>query len=745
MKTADGTASGTGQVIGNASADHRNSAGYVLAGPEFLTVFNGLTGAALSTVELRAGRAAPCRPGATPTATGSTGSWPAPPTWTAQRPSLIMARGYYTRAVIAAWDFRNGTLTRRWTFDSNTSGNGAVRRPGQPPAVRRRRRRRRPRRDHLRRDGHRRQRRRRCGTPATATATPLHVGDLDPEPRRPGGLQGRRGRQPSRPPGWPTPAPARSSGSTAGRRRQRPRRGRRHLGRQRRRRVLVVGGRPACATPPAATVGRKPGSTNFLAWWDGDPVRELLDGTHIDKYGTGGDTRLLTGSRRALQQRHQVHPVAVRRPPRRLARGGHLADHRQHRAAHLRHADRRPTARITTLLHDPQYRVAIAWQNTAYNQPPHPSSSSARRSRCRPSRRSRPPDLRCRKDRRHLGGGPSGSLWRPVTTETTLRYDSPADLWTDALPLGNGRLGAMVFGGVAVERLQLNDDTCWSGAPRSGSAPDGPAALAAARDALERGDVREAERQVQRLQGGFVQAYQPLVDLWLEQDAAADGYERWLRLDEGVAGQSWATGAQEAFVSRPGVRRRRAPHLVRRTAARPGHLGAPARRADRRRLPLVGHPAPAVGRPARLRGGRAGGPRPQPRDQHHRGRGGRGGHRRRRRRRPGRSPCCATRPGRRSSSRPRPTTPARPPRCTGTRTRCARRRRPPLRPPRHAGRRPCATSTSPTMPASSTGSRSTSPSTGERPAHRRAAPSARGRRPRPRAGRARVPPTGGTC
>jgi hypothetical protein len=45
-----------------------------------------------------------------------------------------------------------------------------------------------------------------------------------------------------------------------------------------------------------SNVGRKPGSINFLAWWDGDPVRELLDGTHVDKYGTGGDTRLLTGS-----------------------------------------------------------------------------------------------------------------------------------------------------------------------------------------------------------------------------------------------------------------------------------------------------------------------------------------------------------------------------------------------------------------------------------------------------------------
>ncbi|KQY47416.1 glycoside hydrolase N-terminal domain-containing protein [Cellulomonas sp. Root137] len=137
--------------------------------------------------------------------------------------------------------------------------------------------------------------------------------------------------------------------------------------------------------------------------------------------------------------------------------------------------------------------------------------------------------------------------------ETTLRYDAPASAWTEALPLGNGRLGAMVFGGVAVEHLQLNDDTCWSGAPRSRSAPDGPAALSAARAALADDDVREAERQVQRLQGGFGQAYQPLVDLWLEQPAPApvDGYTRWLRLDEGVAGHSCTSGTQEAFVSHP--------------------------------------------------------------------------------------------------------------------------------------------------------------------------------------------------
>jgi len=69
-KTADGTVDGKGKVIGDAHADYRNSRGYILDGPEFLTIFDG------------------------------------------QRPSLIMCRGYYTRAVLTAWNFRDGILTR---------------------------------------------------------------------------------------------------------------------------------------------------------------------------------------------------------------------------------------------------------------------------------------------------------------------------------------------------------------------------------------------------------------------------------------------------------------------------------------------------------------------------------------------------------------------------------------------------------------------------------------------------------
>ncbi|GHJ52623.1 hypothetical protein Nm8I071_19300 [Nonomuraea sp. TT08I-71] len=118
-------------------------------------------------------------------------------------------------------------------------------------------------------------------------------------------------------------------------------------------------------------LGRKPSSANFLAWSDGDPVRELLDGTRIDKYGTGGDTPLLTGGGVASNNGTKSTPALS---------GDILGDWREEvvwRTADstaLRvYSTPTPTGpRLPTLMHDPQYRVAIAWQNTAYNQPPHP-------------------------------------------------------------------------------------------------------------------------------------------------------------------------------------------------------------------------------------------------------------------------------------------------------------------------------------------------------------------------------------
>ena len=152
--------------------------------------------------------------------------------------------------------------------------------------------------------------------------------------------------------------------------------------------------------------------------------------------------------------------------------------------------------------------------------------------------------------------------------DTTLRFRAPATTWTDALPLGNGRLGAMCFGGVERDRFQLNETTCWSGSPGAGARPipDGPAIVAAARAALADGDVHAAEETLRSLQGGHCQAFQPLADLWVEQRRPddLDGYLRHLDLRTAVASHSFHTRSarvsQEAWISAPAgaliVRRR---------------------------------------------------------------------------------------------------------------------------------------------------------------------------------------------
>ena len=158
------------------------------------------------------------------------------------------------------------------------------------------------------------------------------------------------------------------------------------------------------------------------------------------------------------------------------------------------------------------------------------------------------------------------------STPLRLHYSRPAKVWTDALPIGNGRLGAMCFGGVEVDRFQLNDDTCWSGSPASvaGHPPVRTEAarevLSAVREALDTGDARGADTAVRRLQHGHSQAYQPLADLWLTQAGTADGgagtpddgpagYRRALDLRTAIASHGWTQAGvdirQEAWSSRP--------------------------------------------------------------------------------------------------------------------------------------------------------------------------------------------------
>ena len=111
-KTADGTIDGKGTPIGDATADYRNDAGFILDGPEFLTVFEGATGKAMATTEY-----IPLR--------GRAADWgdnrgnrvdrflAAVAYLDGSRPSVIMCRGYYTRTVLAAWNWRNGSLVAR--------------------------------------------------------------------------------------------------------------------------------------------------------------------------------------------------------------------------------------------------------------------------------------------------------------------------------------------------------------------------------------------------------------------------------------------------------------------------------------------------------------------------------------------------------------------------------------------------------------------------------------------------------
>ena len=370
VKTGDGTRSGTGQVIGNASADHRNSSGYVLTGPEFLSVFRGTDGAVLATANYQPPR-------------GTVSDWgdgygnrvdrflAGTAYLDGSRPSIIMARGYYTRSVITAWDFRNGALTQRWSFDSNSAGSQWTGKGNHQLSI-------------ADVDGDGRDEVL-YGSMAiddnghglwqnnTHHGDAYHVGDFIPS--RPGLEVFKPSESTSEPAHWMGDArtgqilwSAPSCGCDNGRA------------------VAddIWAGNPGAEAWSAAVDGlrsatngnqvaaRKPGSVNFVIWWDGDAQRELLDGTHIDKYGTGGDTRLLTGSGVASNNGTKSTPALS---------ADILGDWREevvwrtsdNKALRIYSTTDSTSISRPSLMQDRQYRLAVAWQNTGYNQPPHPS------------------------------------------------------------------------------------------------------------------------------------------------------------------------------------------------------------------------------------------------------------------------------------------------------------------------------------------------------------------------------------
>jgi rhamnogalacturonan endolyase len=377
LKTADGTVDGQGKVMGDASADHRNATGYVLAGPEWITVFNGQTGAAMASADY-----APPR--------GDVGTWgdtygnrvdrflAGVAYLDGQRPSAVFSRGYYTRAVIAAWDWRDGKLTQRWVFDSAAdeaskpaAGQGAhwfsvadVDGDGRQDIV--------------------------YGA-ATIASTgrllystglchgdALHVSNFDPardgqqvfmvheSPR----CYGAHGLE------MHDAATGKVLWSMSGQN--------------------TDVGRGVCFDIDAAHPGaecwgnvgglmnasgklisdKHPNRYNFAVWWDGDLLRESLDHVAIDKWNPAAFKfePLLSGKAfgAASNNGTKGNPVLS---------ADLLGDWREEvvwrnddSTALLVFSTALPTEhRLVTLMHDPQYRVQVAAQNAGYNQPPHTS------------------------------------------------------------------------------------------------------------------------------------------------------------------------------------------------------------------------------------------------------------------------------------------------------------------------------------------------------------------------------------
>src|SRR5205085_5934855 len=128
-----------------------------------------------------------------------------------------------------------------------------------------------------------------------------------------------------------------------------------------------------------------------------------------------------------------------------------------------------------------------------------------------------------------------------------LWYDKPAAQWVEALPVGNGRLAAMVFGGTASERLQLNEDTLYAGGPYDPTNPEALAALPLARRLIFEGKYKEANDLIgEKMMGRPVKQmpYQPVGDLNLNFLGHADpsDYRRELDLDTAIASVSYHAG-----------------------------------------------------------------------------------------------------------------------------------------------------------------------------------------------------------
>jgi rhamnogalacturonan endolyase len=377
MKTADGTIDGKGKVIGDSSKDYRNKDGRILDGPEFFTIFDGRTGAALATTDYIPAR-------------GNIGAWGGRggnghndnygnrvdrflaciAYLDGVHPSVVMCRGYYGRTVLSAWDWRNGHLSSRWVFDTHDgndpySGMGNhnlsvadVDGDGKDEII--------------------------YGsmcvddngkglyTTGLRHGDAVHVSVLDPS------LPGQQVfgiheiEDETKGPGSAFFDAATGKILWTGDQDKDVGRGMaadidpRYPGYE------CWGGSEGLKTCKGVPIGVSPRSVNFRIWWDGDYLSELLDGTHIDKwdYTNSKLDRIFDAKEYNCLSNNGTKATPA------LA-ADILGDWREE--VIFRTADSKelrifsttiPTEhRLYTLMQDPQYRLGIAWQNVGYNQP----------------------------------------------------------------------------------------------------------------------------------------------------------------------------------------------------------------------------------------------------------------------------------------------------------------------------------------------------------------------------------------
>lgn len=395
-KTADGTKDGVGKILGDPDQDWRNKQegsqklGRILSGPEFLTIFDGKTGAALKTVDYLPGRdpidgwgGIGGNGGADSYGNRSDRFLACVAYLDGKRPSLVMCRGVYGRSVLAAWDWRGGELSSRWVFDSGIShppfadaspysGMGGhalsvadVDEDGKDEIIYQAM--------TVDDDGK--------GLYSTGRrhGDALHVSDFDPA--RPGlelylvteneddtvklqtpgaGMHDARNGESL----WShSPGVDISDGIVAD---IDPR----HPGAE------VWGGPGGLRTVRGKPIGPAPRLADWVIWWDGDLLREIYGGFSIFKWNPASQT-----SDKIFSAEPPVFPAGRSRyiGMRPNLAADMLGDWREEllvagpdgKSMRLYTTTIPTPHRLTTLMHDPQYRLSIAWQNVSYNKPPH--------------------------------------------------------------------------------------------------------------------------------------------------------------------------------------------------------------------------------------------------------------------------------------------------------------------------------------------------------------------------------------